>query len=182
MFTETNKQTCRLFLQTVFNEGRLALAPEFLAPDAVHHDLGLEAEEVQCGSEPLMETLYLYRFAFPDLRVEIRDMLAEGDRVVTRLVLEGTHTQRLMGVAASGRRVRIWGVRIDRLAEGRIVESWFHWDSLGLLEQIGALPALDRRPAKFPLPPAKPRVQVPRFQVTGAPAAFEVPMVHAAER
>jgi steroid delta-isomerase-like uncharacterized protein len=175
MSTETNKQTCRLFLQTVFNEGRLGLASAFLSPDAVHHDLGLDAEEARCGSEPLVENLYLYRFAFPDLRVEIQDMVAEGDRVVTRLVLTGTHTQRLMGIAASGRRVRISGVRIDRLAEGHIVESWFHWDSLGMLEQIGALPALDRRPAKFPQPPAQPRVQFPPFPAAAVPAAVEVP-------
>ena len=77
-------------------------------------------------------------------------MVAEEDRGVTRLVLQGTYTQRLMGITPSSRRARISGVRIDRLEEGRIVESWFHWNSLGMLEQIGALPALDRRPAKVP--------------------------------
>jgi len=86
-------------------------------------------------------------------------------------------------IGASGRRVRLSGVRIDRFdEESRIAESWFHWDSLGMLEQIGALPPLDRRPAQFSPVTAERQTRVPRIPAPTAPAVFEAPVLNAPER
>ncbi len=84
--------------------------------------------------------LAFFELAAPPSRI------ADLDRVVSRWHLEGTHMGPLMGIAASGRRINVECIRIDRIAEGKIVESWMQWDSLGLLEQIGALPKLRREP------------------------------------
>lgn len=74
--------------------------------------------------------------AFPDLRIDVDDLFAEGDRVVTRLTLRGTHQGPFRGIAPTGRRVRFTAIRIYRIADGAIVESWANQDSLGLLGQL----------------------------------------------
>ena len=177
MYREKNKATCRRFVQKVFNEGDLSSIRDFISPDSLHYDLDDLSALSPSGQSPewFSEMLYLYRVAFPDLWVDILDQIAEGDRVVTCLQIHGTQKGRLMGIGQSGKTVDITGIRIDRLAEGKIAESWFHWDSLGMLQQIGALPNLARNPQaalwaketaslpslmKFPTPP--PQTEMPR--------------------
>ncbi|MGZ4173443.1 MAG: ester cyclase [Solirubrobacteraceae bacterium] len=77
----------------------------------------------------------------PDARIEIDDIIAEGDRVVIHWHSTGTHQGELMGIPASGRSVHTTGIGIDRIVDGKIAESWTNWDTLGLLAQIGALPS-----------------------------------------
>jgi SnoaL-like polyketide cyclase len=127
------------------------------------------------AAPPLVENLELFRYAFPDMRVAVEDAIADGDRVVTRLRLEGTPKNRLMGIAASGRRVHIQGIRIDRLEAGKIAESWFHWDTLGMLAQIGAAPSLNRRPTPVqPLP--QPRFTADLEVADLEPAMWNAPL------
>ena len=150
LYAQSNKDHCRRFIQKVFNEGELSLIREFMSPDVVNHEvtdsLG-DAQPLQAHNIGWTADLfYLYRHAFPDLLVEIRDQIAEGDRVVTRLRIRGTHKNALMAIAASGRQIDIAGIRIDRMAGGMIVESWSYLDMIGMLHQIGALPELNRRP------------------------------------
>jgi predicted ester cyclase len=73
--------------------------------------------------------------------MKIEDSIAEGDKVTVRITVEGTHQGGQLGVAPTGRRIKIAGVVIIRIANGQIVEGWNSWDQLGLLRQIGALPA-----------------------------------------
>jgi predicted ester cyclase len=73
--------------------------------------------------------------------MKIEDAIAEGDRVTVRITAEGTHKGGNLGVAPTGRKIRIEGIVIVRIANGQIVEGWNSWDQLGLLRQIGALPA-----------------------------------------
>jgi predicted ester cyclase len=150
LYAQSNKDHCRRFIQTIFNEGELSLIREFMSPDVVNHEvtdsLG-DAQPLQAHNlDWTTELVYLYRHAFPDLLVEIQDQIAEGDQVVTRLRIRGTHKNALMAIAASGRKIDIACIRIDRLTGGKIVESWSHFDMIGLLHQIGALPELNRRP------------------------------------
>jgi predicted ester cyclase len=79
--------------------------------------------------------------AFPDLFLDVRDVLADGDRVDLRYVLCGTHDGELMGVPASGQRVSSDGRVFARLESGQVVERWGVQDMMTLLQQIGALPA-----------------------------------------
>jgi steroid delta-isomerase-like uncharacterized protein len=150
MSCEDNKRLCRRFIDNIFNQGEMTAIWDFVAADALNHEIDAlgDARSVQGRSPAWMADLaYLYRRAFPDLHLEIGDQVAEGDQVVTNLRLTGTHRNPLMTIAASGQTVDVPGIRIDRIAQGKIVESWFHLDSLTLLRQIGALPPINRRPA-----------------------------------
>lgn len=146
MYEEKNKATCRRFIQQIFNEGDLSSIRDFVSPDSLHHEL--DDVSVPSGRSPngFADMIHLYRLAFPDLRVEIQDQIAERDQVVTCLRMQGTQKGPLLGIGVSGKTVDITGIRVDRLAEGKIAESWFHWDGLGMLQQIGALPDLIRNP------------------------------------
>ncbi len=144
MYRDRNKATCRRFIQQVFNEGDLPSVCDFVSPDSLHHELDDASVPSGQSREWFGEMIYLYRLAFPDLRIEIRDQIAESDRVVTCLRMQGTQKGPLLGIGASGKTVDITGIRIDRLARGKITESWFHWDRLGMLQQMGALPDLAR--------------------------------------
>jgi predicted ester cyclase len=146
MSTADNLLLCRDFAQKVINERNLALTPEFIAEGSIHHELGDVPAELRGGPRAMAMFLDLYLQAFPDLQVTFEDMMADRDRVVARWRLEGTQKGPLMGIAPSGRRIKLEGIRIDRIADGKIVESWMQWDTLSLLEQIGALPKLRREP------------------------------------
>ncbi len=81
----------------------------------------------------------LFRTPFPDARFPLYDLIAEGDRVVARWGLQGSHRAEFMGVPPTGRRVEVTGMVIYRLAGGEIVEYWGNFDTLGLMQQLGAL-------------------------------------------
>ena len=91
------------------------------------------APELAAGfaTDPFLE-------AFPDIEIVIDDQFAEGDRVANRWRDIGTHTGTFMGIAPTGKRVSFTGISIDRIAGGKVVESWINWDELGLLRQLGA--------------------------------------------
>lgn len=152
LHAESNKDLCRRFIQKIFNEGELSLLGDFMSPHVVNHELADafgEARQAQRHNiEWMADLIFLYRHAFPDLRFEIEDQIAEGDRVVTCLRMRGTQRNALMTIAPSGRKVDIAGIRVDRIAGGRIVESWAHLDALGMLRQLDALPELNRWPQK----------------------------------
>lgn len=143
----THELLCRFMVEKVFNQGELDLLPLLMAPDAISHELEIFGNSAARGPEPIRQFLRAFRFAFPDLRVTVVDQLGDGDRVVTRWKMEGTQSNRLMGIEASHRFMTTEGIRIDRIANGKIVETWNQWDAIGMLRQIGALPTLQRNPA-----------------------------------
>jgi len=143
----THELLCRFMVEKVFNQGELDLLPLLMAPDAVSHELEIFGTSAARGPEPIRQFLRAFRFAFPDLHVTVVDQLGDGDRVVTRWKMKGTQSNRLMGIEASHRFMTIEGIRIDRIANGKIVETWNQWDAIGMLRQLGALPALQRQPA-----------------------------------
>jgi len=133
-----NERVVRRLVEEVVNRGATDLLPQLVGPDHVGHDpLGdhYGPEGVRIGVAEL-------RSAFPDLRVTIEDLLAAGDRVARRFTLRGTHRGPFMGFAATGRAVSAPGLAIDRLADGKLAESWVCVDALGLLRQLGAVPTL----------------------------------------
>jgi len=148
MSMSRNLLLCRDFTQKMINERDLTLAPEFISRDSLHHEFGDVPEDFQRGPRGMAQFLKLYLRAFSDLHVTLEDALADRDRVVTRWRMEGTQDGPLMGIAASGRRISVEGIRIDRIADGKIAESWMQLDAMGLLEQIGALPKLRREPLR----------------------------------
>lgn len=135
-----NKALARRLVDEAFNAGRLDVTDELVASDYVGHDPSLP-EDVH-GPAGVRELIAGYRAAFPDIQVTIEDQIADGDRVVTRWRATGTHKGELMGMPATGKQATVMGITIDRIADGRIAESWDNWDTLGLMQQLGAIPAL----------------------------------------
>jgi predicted ester cyclase len=88
----------------------------------------------------MKQALPMFRAAFPDMRLTEEDMIAEGDRVVDRVTVRGTHEGELMGVLPSGNPVEFMETHISRIADGKIVERWGQWDAMGIMQQIGAIP------------------------------------------
>ena len=131
-----NETLIRRLVEEVINRGNTDLLSELVAADHVGHDpLGdhYGPEGVRIGVAEL-------RSAFPDLRLSIEDIIADGDRVARRYTLRGTHRGPFMGLPATDQTIVASGIAIDRVAEGRLVESWVSLDVLGLLRQLGALP------------------------------------------
>ena len=126
----------------VWNQGREDTIDELAAPGVIGHGLGEATDTV--GPADFKVFWRNMRSALPDITIRIEDTIVDGDKVVVRVVLEGTHRGDGLGVAASGQRVNIAGVVIVRVGDGQIVEAWNSWDQLGLLRQIGAIPAPDQ--------------------------------------
>jgi predicted ester cyclase len=90
------------------------------------------------------------RAAFPDLRVTIEDLIAEGDRVAKLWSFEATHRGEFLGIAPTGRRVTWSGITIYRVAGDKVGECIWRTDALGLLQQLGAIPAPGERAVGAP--------------------------------
>jgi steroid delta-isomerase-like uncharacterized protein len=138
MSPEENKAVVRRFVEEVFNHGHLAAVDQFLA--AEYRDANaLPGQEP--GREGAKRAFSLYQDVFPDLRYTIEEMIAEGDTVVTRVTFRGTHRGAFLGIPPTNRQVSIPAVHITRLVEGTIREHWSLMDDLGLMQQLGVVPA-----------------------------------------
>lgn len=137
---ESNKMAAKRIFDDGFNQGRFEVADELIHDDALGHDPALP--EPMRGPEGFKELVRGYREAFPDLHVSIDQQVAEGDFVATRWTARGTHKGELFGVAPTGKESTITGMTIDRFKNGKIAESYTNWDTLGLLQQLGAVPTL----------------------------------------
>lgn len=132
-----NKALIQRWFQEVWNEGREETIDELLAPDAVAVGLG-ETERDVHGPREFKRFVRNMRATLPDIHIRVEDAIAEGDKAVVRVVLEGTHNGNGLATRATGHRVRVAGVVIVQLDGGRIVRGWNSWDQLGFLRQIGA--------------------------------------------
>ncbi len=137
MSTEQNKTIVRRIFDEIVNKGNLGVADELLAADYVNHDFPAPAP----GAEGFKLVTTMFRSAFPDIVVTLEDEFAEGDKVVTRGVFAGTHTGEFMGIPATGRKVTIKYLDIWRLENGKAKENWVQMDLLGLMQQLGVIPA-----------------------------------------
>jgi predicted ester cyclase len=129
---EDSKAVTRQFVENAWNNGRYDLGYEHLAPNFVNHTPFGEESRQQ-----FLDRIKVFRTAFPDLRMTVEDMLADGDRVITRFRLRGSHQGPFRGIAATGRPVDVMGIAIDRVDNAQRVEGWAILDLLGLLQQLG---------------------------------------------
>ena len=130
--SEQNKTLARRWFEDLFSRGNLDVANEILSAEFVDH----LTHEDERGLEELKHYVSIYRTAFPDIQDTVEDIVAEGDKVVVRWTSGGTHQGEFMGVAPTGRHVRFSGMRLFRIAEKKIVESWVNIDERGLQEQL----------------------------------------------
>lgn len=136
MGTAANVDVVRRWIQA-FNDGDMAAEAAARAPDFVAHVVGMP--------QPLDNASWLgfiggFLTGFSDVRLEIEDIAAEGDRVAVRWTLHGVHTGPFMGIPPTGRTVRVAAMEFNRLAGDRVAEHWVQLDQLGLLQQLGAMP------------------------------------------
>jgi steroid delta-isomerase-like uncharacterized protein len=136
--SEEIKALVRRQEEELFGSGNLDVADEIYASDYVGHDPS-NPQDVR-GLEAAKRAAADYRRAFPDLRVTVEDLIAEGDRVAARLRFRGTHLGELDGIATTGRRVDCTGIVISRIEGGRIAEDWANFDDLGMMRQLGVTP------------------------------------------
>jgi len=139
MLTETNKTVSRRFFDEVFGKGKLAVADELIAKDHVNSGPGT-LPGLPTGPEGTKQFVTMYRNAFPDVHFTIDEQIAEGDKVVTRWTGHGTHQGELMGIPATGKSSTVTGIVVDRLANGKIAESWGIFDQFGMMQQLGVIP------------------------------------------
>jgi steroid delta-isomerase-like uncharacterized protein len=124
--------------EEVWNQGITDAVDRYIASDYVRHDPGLPFEVR--GPEGIRQIVPLYRSAFPDIHFTAADTVASEDRVAVRWEIRATHRGELMGIAPSGREVRLTAIEIFRVVEGRIAEQWVSLDNLGMLRQLGVFP------------------------------------------
>ena len=136
---EENKAVVRRFIAEAWNEGRLETVDELISADHVDHDPGRVG--TPGGPGGMRAYVTMYRTAFPDTHIELGEMIAEGDLVAAPWTATGTHNGELMGIAPTGKSITVTGIGIDRVSGGKIVESWGNYDALGMLAQVGAIPA-----------------------------------------
>ena len=137
MQVETNTTVASRWYEEVFNAGKIELIDELFAPNFVDHD----PSNPLPGLDGVRQLVSMYRGAFPDLRLTIEDEITEGDRVVTRFTGRGTHKGPLIGIPPTGKRVTITAIDILRFENGRIAEHWGNQDLLGMMQQLGVIPA-----------------------------------------
>jgi steroid delta-isomerase-like uncharacterized protein len=139
MSVEQAKALVRRFVEEIFNRGNMSVVEELFAPDFVEH------EELPAGlpndREGVIQLTTMLRSAFPDFKATIDDIIAEGSKVVIRMTWRGTQDGEFMGMPPSGKSVSIGVIDIIRIADGKFVEHWGQIDSMGMMQQLGAIPA-----------------------------------------
>ena len=138
MSTEDNKAIVRRYLEEAWNQGTVGILDELMAPTYARYMSGQASPLNREGQKQRITT---FRRALPDLHLTIEDLIAEGDKVVFRITIRGTQQGTLMGIPPTGKQVSLTAIDIARVADGKIVEHWGQMDTLGLLQQIGAIPA-----------------------------------------
>ena len=138
--SEQNKQLVHHFFDEMCNKRQLGLADALFAANHVYHDPS--SPWVAAGPAGMKELIGAYHRGFGDAHWDVHAMIEAGDTVVTRWTGSGTHTGDLVGIAPTNKRVAVDGIWMHRIAQGMIAESWNAWDMLGLLQQIGVVPAM----------------------------------------
>ncbi len=132
-----NEILARRFFEELCNDRNDNVADEIVASDYIAH--GPQAPPAE-GPEGVKARIAVYQDAL-DGYWDVQEIHCTGDRVVVRWVGRGTHTAELMGVPATGASIAVDAITIFRVAAGKIAEEWTVWDALGLLQQVGAVPA-----------------------------------------
>ena len=136
MSAEENKAIVRRGYEAI-NQNDLDALDEVVASDIIDRN---PAPGQAPGLEGVKQFFSSLHAAFPDLHMDVEDMIAEGDKVATRVSMSGTHRGEFMGIDPTGNRVEISGIDILRVAGGKIVEHWGNFDDLGMMQQLGVIP------------------------------------------
>lgn len=136
--TANNAELSRRIFEDVWNRKNLSAIDDLISADYVHHDDNSPAAN---GIDGYKQFVNYYMSAFPDAQFTLDDAFTEGQNEVTRWTVVGTHEGELAGIPRTGRRFSVTGMTIARIANGKITESWNSWNALGLMQQLGVVPA-----------------------------------------
>ena len=142
MSTEENKAVARRFVEVLeefFRTGDADLMDSVLADNVVQH-ISAQPPEVR-SREGFKQLLPALPQAFSDVLFEVENLIAEGDTVAFRLVWSATHQGEFFGIPPTGTRATVTEMHMFRIADGKVVERWGEWDAMGLMQQLGAIPA-----------------------------------------
>jgi steroid delta-isomerase-like uncharacterized protein len=133
-----NATIVRRFVDEVITQGNIEAAAQYVWEDVIEQ-VPLPGQGP--GLDGLKDILRAMRAGFPDIVFSIQEQVAERDKVASRFEWTGTHRGEFLGIPATGRAVRVWGMVIDRLEDGRIKDTRIIMDTFGLLGQLGVLPS-----------------------------------------
>lgn len=136
MSAEENKALILRGFEEGINEGDDAVFDEVISPGYVNHDMPAPTP----GPEGFKQVIGMFRAAFPDLHVEVEDVIGEGGMVCTRGTMRGAHRGEFMGVPATGNSVAVSYIDIWRIEGGKAMENWVRMDMMGMMQQLGAVP------------------------------------------
>ena len=139
MSIEANKALVRRLYEEVFNKRNLAVADELLTETSLNHADPHGAGRV--GPESLKGVVQMLTAGFPDFHMTLEDLVAEGDKVVVRITASGTHQGAFMGIPPTGKRFTQQQIHLVRVVDGKVTENWNVRDDLGMMQQLGVIPA-----------------------------------------
>jgi steroid delta-isomerase-like uncharacterized protein len=132
-----NVATLERFVEEVINQGQFEAAAELVEENFVELD---PFPGQQQGREGLKDVIRMMRIGFPDIHWTVEETIASGDKVVSRFKWTGTQRGEFLGIPATGRKVTVPGVVIDRLNDGKMADSRILMDTLGMMQQLGVIP------------------------------------------
>jgi steroid delta-isomerase-like uncharacterized protein len=141
---EVNKALVRRIYEEGLNRGNFAVLDELLDARLIDHS---QFPGGAAGRESFRRRFSMVLTAFPDAKMTVEDGIAEGDKVVYRWTLRGTHTGPLASIPPTGRHVDVTGMNMTRITAGKVTEHWANFDHLGLLQQLGVMPGESNRGA-----------------------------------
>lgn len=134
--SEDYKRIVRRLYDEVFAQGKLEVADEVIAENCVDH----EAPGGR-GPEPVKQAATMFRSAFADFKITMDDAIVEGNQIACRFTASGTHRGEFAGIPATGKSFSVGGMDMLRFEGGKAVEHWGYTDQMGLMQQLGAIPA-----------------------------------------
>ena len=143
MSTDQNKAIARRIVDESWNKHNPTILDQLFSNDALLHDP--QNPTVGKGPQGAKSTMATYLTAFPDMKITIEREIADGDYVVQHLLATGTNTGEFNGMPATGKKTSTTGVITSKIKDGKVVEAWSLFDSLGLLQQLGVVPAAQVR-------------------------------------
>lgn len=129
-----NKALSRRWFDEVWNKRNRQAIYELSHPDVVTY--GLADGEKAVGIPEFLPFFDRFIATFPDIHITVEDVIAEGDKTAIRLTATGTHTGGAMGIAPTGRRVKLTGLIMVRWKDGQIIEGWNEFDAWGMMQQL----------------------------------------------
>ena len=138
MSAEENKAIVRRIFEDIINNRDMNVVDELFATNYVFH--GPSGQELH-GPDAFKQIISQPHTAYPDFHITAEDMIVEGDKVVCRFTSQGTHKGMLRGIAPTNKQVKVTGIVIYRIVDGKIVEHWENMDMLGIMQQLGVVPS-----------------------------------------